>query len=89
MWDPARAFAEAGSGRCSCRGSRGANGQAGVENVLDIMRMGIDSALLGMGVASVRDLRPEHLIVPDGFHRALGVTAEAPPGSSAFAAPES
>ena len=26
-----------------------ANGQAGVENVLDILRSGIDSALLGLG----------------------------------------
>jgi pre-mycofactocin synthase len=49
-----------------------ANGQAGVENVLDIMRMGIDSALLGMGVADVHELGPEHLVVPDGFHRTLG-----------------
>ena len=49
-----------------------ANGQAGVENVLDIMRMGIDSALLGMGVADVHDLGPEHLVIPDGFHRTLG-----------------
>jgi heme/flavin dehydrogenase (mycofactocin system) len=52
-----------------------ANGQAGVENVLDILRMGIDSALLGMGVADVRDLQPGDLIIPDGFHRALGTTA--------------
>ena len=29
-----------------------ADGQAGVENVLDIMRTGIDSALLGLGCAS-------------------------------------
>jgi len=49
-----------------------ANGQAGVENVLDIMRMGIDSALLGMGVADVHELGPEHLVVPEGFHRTLG-----------------
>jgi len=55
-----------------------ANGQAGVENVLDIMRMGIDSALLGMGVESVHDLTPEHLVVPDDFHRALGATDVAP-----------
>jgi pre-mycofactocin synthase len=52
-----------------------ANGQTGVENVLDILRMGIDSSLLGMGVADVHDLTPDHLLVPDGFHRALGVPA--------------
>jgi len=33
---------------------------------------------LGMGVSSVRDLNPEHLVIPDGFHRALGVAAGAP-----------
>jgi heme/flavin dehydrogenase (mycofactocin system) len=51
----------------------GANGQAGVENVLDLLRMGIDSALLGLGKKSVHDLDPSDLIVPDGFTRALGV----------------
>ena len=49
-----------------------ANGQAGVENVLDILRMGLDSALLGMGVADVHDLGPGHLVIPEGFHRTLG-----------------
>jgi heme/flavin dehydrogenase (mycofactocin system) len=50
-----------------------ANGQAGVENVLDVLRGGIDSALLGLGVASTDELTPEHLLVPETFHRALGV----------------
>ena len=50
-----------------------ANGQAGVENVLDILRGGIDSALLGLSVPSVQDLRPEHVVVPLGFARELGV----------------
>jgi isopentenyl diphosphate isomerase/L-lactate dehydrogenase-like FMN-dependent dehydrogenase len=49
-----------------------ANGQAGVENVLDVLRSGLDSALLGMGVASIDELTPAHLVVPDGFERALG-----------------
>jgi len=49
-----------------------AGGQAGVENVLDIMRSGIDSALLGLGHSSVHDLGPDDLIVPDGFSRTLG-----------------
>ena len=31
----------------------GANGQAGVENVLDLMRSGIDSCLLGLGHSSI------------------------------------
>ena len=55
-----------------------ANGQAGVENVLDILRSGIDSALLGMGLSSIHELRPDQLLIPDDFHRALGVTAAAP-----------
>lgn len=50
-----------------------ANGQAGVENVLDILRSGIDSALLGLGCASVRDLCADDLLVPDGFARPLGM----------------
>jgi hypothetical protein len=37
--------------------------------------MGIDSTLLGLGVADVHDLVPDDLIVPDGFHRALGASA--------------
>lgn len=49
-----------------------ANGQAGVENVLDVLRGGIDSALLGMGVSSIDELDPEMLLIPDGFHRVLG-----------------
>jgi L-lactate dehydrogenase (cytochrome)/glycolate oxidase len=52
-----------------------ANGQAGVENVLDILRGGIDSALMGLCVPSVQDLRPEHLVIPPGFVRELGVPA--------------
>src|SRR5215469_7284475 len=39
----------------------GAAGQAGVENVLDIMRAGIDSALLGLGRASTAELSAEDL----------------------------
>ena len=49
-----------------------ANGQAGVENVLDILRSGIDSALLGLGRSSVRELSPEDLLVPGTFARRLG-----------------
>ncbi|MCW2623256.1 MAG: (S)-2-hydroxy-acid oxidase, partial [Frankiales bacterium] len=50
-----------------------ANGQAGVENVLDILHSGIDSALMGLGKASVTDLGPDDLVIPDGFARRLGV----------------
>jgi heme/flavin dehydrogenase (mycofactocin system) len=44
-----------------------ANGQAGVENVLDILRGGIDATLRGIGVDSIADLTPDDVIVPDGF----------------------
>jgi heme/flavin dehydrogenase (mycofactocin system) len=51
-----------------------ANGQAGVENVLDVLRMGIDSTLLGLGVTDVHELTEADILVPAGFHRALGAT---------------
>ena len=43
------------------------------ENVLDILRGGIDSALMGLGRSSIHDLVPEDILVPEGFTRALGV----------------
>lgn len=49
-----------------------ANGQAGVENVLDVLRGGIDSALLGLGRSSVAELNRSDVVVPDGFVRRLG-----------------
>jgi len=56
-----------------------ANGQAGVENVLDVLSSGIDSALRGLALPSVSELRPEHLIVPDGFHVEVGAPDRARP----------
>jgi len=50
-------------GRAYLRGLA-ANGQTGVENVLDILRSGIDSALLGLGHSSVHDLSPADLLIP-------------------------
>jgi pre-mycofactocin synthase len=52
-----------------------ANGQAGVENVLDILRSGLDSAVLGLGHASVHELGPDDLVIPPGFTRTLGDSA--------------
>ncbi len=49
-----------------------AAGQAGVENVLDIMRAGIDSTMLGLGRASTAELTAEDLLIPPGFTRELG-----------------
>ena len=53
-----------------------ANGQAGVENVLDVLRMGIESALMGLGRSSVKELSPADLLIPSGFIRRLGAPAE-------------
>lgn len=53
-----------------------AGGQAGVENVLDILRGGIDSALRGISKASIHDLTPDDIVMPAGFTRALGVTTD-------------
>jgi pre-mycofactocin synthase len=50
----------------------GAAGQAGVENVLDLMRGGLDAALLGLGHSSISELTPEDLVIPPGFTRRLG-----------------
>lgn len=44
-----------------------ANGEAGVRNVLDLLRSGIDETLLGIGRASIRDLTADDVIVPAGF----------------------
>ncbi|MBA3419668.1 MAG: mycofactocin biosynthesis FMN-dependent deaminase MftD [Geodermatophilaceae bacterium] len=46
-----------------------ANGEAGVQNVFDILRGGIDSALMGLGRASIHDLVPADVTVPAGFTR--------------------
>ena len=50
-----------------------ADGQAGVENVLDVLRNGIDSALLGLGHSSVKELSRDDVLVPEGFARGLAV----------------
>ena len=53
-----------------------ANGQAGVENVLDVLRGGLDSTVLALGRASVQELCADDVLVPPGFTRALGVGAD-------------
>jgi isopentenyl diphosphate isomerase/L-lactate dehydrogenase-like FMN-dependent dehydrogenase len=50
-----------------------ANGQAGVENVLDLLRDGLGSTLTGLGRRSVADLSREDVVLPPGFERRLGV----------------
>src|SRR3954451_21469098 len=49
-----------------------ADGQAGLENVLDVLKLGIDSALLGLGRGSIGELELTDLLIPEGFHRRLG-----------------
>jgi L-lactate dehydrogenase (cytochrome)/glycolate oxidase len=49
-----------------------ANGQAGVENVLDVLRSGLDSAMLGLGRGAVDELTRDALVIPPGFARTLG-----------------
>ena len=49
-----------------------ANGQAGVENVFDILQGGIDSALRGLGRSSIHELTADDILIPDGFTRTLG-----------------
>jgi heme/flavin dehydrogenase (mycofactocin system) len=55
-----------------------AAGERGVANVLEILRSGIDEALLGLGRESIHDLVREDLIIPDGFTR----SAPRPSGTS-------
>jgi L-lactate dehydrogenase (cytochrome)/glycolate oxidase len=49
-----------------------ANGQAGVENVLDVLRGGIDSAMLGLGKSNISELTRDDVVIPPDFLRALG-----------------
>ena len=55
-----------------------AAGEAGVANVLDILRAGIEETLAGLGRASIHELVPEDVVVPPGFAR--------PPSTAAVAA---
>ena len=49
-----------------------AAGQGGVENVLDVLRGGIDSALLGLGKSDVKELDRTDVVAPSDFFRKLG-----------------
>ncbi|MDH3302248.1 MAG: mycofactocin biosynthesis FMN-dependent deaminase MftD [Acidimicrobiia bacterium] len=43
------------------------NGQGGVENVLDVLRMGIESTMMGMGRSQIAELSPDDLFLPPDF----------------------
>ncbi|SFT51482.1 L-lactate dehydrogenase (cytochrome) [Geodermatophilus amargosae] len=64
-----------------------ANGQAGVENVLDLLRDGLGSALTGLGRDSVADLARDDLVIPPGFERRLGVEGPDAPVESVESVP--
>ena len=49
-----------------------AAGQTGVANVLDILRGGIDSAVLGLGRRAVSELSVDDVVVGPDFARTLG-----------------
>jgi heme/flavin dehydrogenase (mycofactocin system) len=49
-----------------------ANGQAGVENVLDLLRDGLGSAMVGLSRSTVAELDRDDVVVPPGFERHLG-----------------
>jgi L-lactate dehydrogenase (cytochrome) len=46
-----------------------AGGDRGVQNVLSVLRQGIDSTLLGLGKSSVHDLTRDDVLVPPDFTR--------------------
>jgi isopentenyl diphosphate isomerase/L-lactate dehydrogenase-like FMN-dependent dehydrogenase len=55
-----------------CLWGLAAGGPSGVRNVFDVLRLGIDSALLALGRAAVRELSPADVIVPPEFGRGIG-----------------
>ena len=50
----------------------GANGQAGVENVLDVLRGGIDSTMTALGKGEISELTRSDIVAPLDFYRTLG-----------------
>ncbi|UGS35333.1 pre-mycofactocin synthase MftD [Capillimicrobium parvum] len=55
-----------------------ANGEAGVHNVLEILRAGIDETLVGLGRASIHDLTPRDVLMAPGFAIHDGAGASSP-----------
>jgi isopentenyl diphosphate isomerase/L-lactate dehydrogenase-like FMN-dependent dehydrogenase len=49
-----------------------ANGQAGVANVLEILRAGMTETLGAIGRGSIHDVAPSDVVVPLGFARRPG-----------------
>ena len=57
-----------------------ANGEAGVNNVLEILRAGIGETLNALGRDSIHDLEPTDVLMPDGFTRRPAAGSMAPLG---------
>ncbi|HKN97041.1 MAG TPA: pre-mycofactocin synthase MftD, partial [Pseudonocardiaceae bacterium] len=55
----------------ACLWGLAAGGEAGVAAVLDVLRRGVDSTLLALGRANVRQLSRDDIVVPPDFERAL------------------
>jgi isopentenyl diphosphate isomerase/L-lactate dehydrogenase-like FMN-dependent dehydrogenase len=55
----------------ACLWGLAAGGPAGVRNVFEVLRGGIDSALLALGHPSVHDLTAADVILPADFTRGL------------------
>ncbi len=60
-----------------------AGGEAGVRNVLDILRAGIEETLAGLGRTSIHELVPGDVVVPPGFARGPKAPASALQGEVA------
>jgi len=60
----------------ACLWGLAAGGPAGVRNVFDVLRTGIDSALLALGRPSVHDLTPADVILPEDFTHGLSDARE-------------
>ena len=56
----------------ACLWGLAAGGPAGVTNVFDVLRGGIDSALLALGRSSIGEVVPDDVLVPEGFRLGLG-----------------
>jgi isopentenyl diphosphate isomerase/L-lactate dehydrogenase-like FMN-dependent dehydrogenase len=54
-----------------CLWGLAAGGPAGVRNVFDVLRSGIDSTLLALGCQSIHHLDSADVIVPEGFTQGL------------------
>jgi pre-mycofactocin synthase len=59
-----------------------ANGEAGVRNVLDVLRSGIDATLLALGHGSVHDLGRGDVVLPNGFAVRLGADHDVVPAAA-------